>query len=154
MQGGTWDEWMMDTYGDLHEDHVYYRKWLPNYVWNNGYVGVNVVLMRYANVLLMYAEALNELDRTPEAIPFINQVRAIHGLMPAITVNSKDDVRKQIIHERTMELTLESERFFDLRRWGMLDTAMQAAGRTGFNAAEHAYFPIPLSEIQANPMID
>lgn len=154
MQGGTWDHWMMDTYGDTHDDHVYYRKWLPNYVRDNGYVGVNVVLMRYANVLLMYAEALNELDRTPEAIPFINQVRAAHGLMPAITVTSKEAVREQIIHERTMELTLESERFFDLRRWGILDTAMQAAGRTGFNASEHAYFPIPLSEIQANPEVN
>lgn len=38
-----------------------------------------------------------------------------------------------------MELTLESTRFFDLRRWGMLDQAMQAAGRTNFNAVKHSY---------------
>jgi hypothetical protein len=125
-----------------------------NYVWNNGYVGVNVVLMRYADVLLMYAEALNETGNTPKAIDLINQVRNTHGLMPNMTVSTKEAVKTQIIHERTMELTLESTRFFDLRRWGMLDQAMQAAGRSGFSAAQHAYLPVPLSEIQANPKID
>ena len=54
----------------------------------------------------------------------------------------------------TMELSLESVRFFDLRRWGMLDAAMGAAGRSGFSADKHAYFPVPLSEVQANTLID
>lgn len=154
MQGSTWDVLMNDTYGDNHEDHVYFRKWLPNYVWNNSYVGVNVVLMRYADVMLMYAEALNETGATAEAIPLINKIREVHGYMPPITVTSQADVKKQIIHERTMELTLESERFFDLRRWGMLDEAMQAAGRTNFSAANNSYFPVPLTEIQSNTAID
>jgi len=154
MQGSTWDALMMETYGDTNDNAAYFRKWLPNYVYNNSYVGVNVVLMRYADVLLMYAEALNETGATAQAIPLINKVRAVHGNMPAITATSQADVKKQIIHERTMELTLESVRFFDLRRWGMLDQAMQAAGRTNFNAATHAYLPIPLSEIQSNSAIN
>ncbi|NKI25471.1 RagB/SusD family nutrient uptake outer membrane protein [Arenibacter sp. 6A1] len=154
MQGGTWDALMTDTYGDTHDNHAYFRKWLPNYVWNNSYVGVNVVLMRYADVLLMYAEALNETDNTPLAISLINELRSVHGNMPPIVVTSKADVKEQIIHERTMELTLESTRFFDLRRWGMLDAAMAAAGRSGFDASKHSYFPVPLSEIQANTAID
>ncbi|SHJ38491.1 Starch-binding associating with outer membrane [Arenibacter nanhaiticus] len=154
MQGGTWDALMTDTYGDTHDNHAYFRKWLPNYVWNNSYVGVNVVLMRYADVLLMYAEALNETDNTPLAISLINELRSVHGNMPPIVVTSKADVKEQIIHERTMELTLESTRFFDLRRWGMLDAAMSAAGRSGFDASKHSYFPVPLSEIQANTAID
>ncbi|WP_027125321.1 RagB/SusD family nutrient uptake outer membrane protein [Gelidibacter mesophilus] len=154
MQGSTWDALMMETYGDTNDNAAYFRKWLPNYVWNNSYVGVNVVLMRYADVLLMYAEALNETGATAQAIPLINKVRAVHGNMPAISATSQADVKKQIIHERTMELTLESVRFFDLRRWGMLDQAMQAAGRTNFSAAAHAYLPIPLSEIQSNSAID
>ena len=141
-------------YGSTYDDHAYFRKWLPNYVYDNSYVGVNVVLMRYADVLLMYAEALNETGGTPEAITYINRIRATHGDMPAITVTSKEDVKTQIIHERTMELTLESVRFFDLRRWGMLDDAMQAVGRTGFSAAQHSYLPVPLSEIQANSEVD
>ena len=154
MQGSTWDVLMNETYGNTNENAAYFRKWLPNYVSNNGYVGVNVVLMRYADVLLMYAEALNETEGTPEAIEIINHVREVHGLMPPITVSAQADVKNQIIHERTMELTLESVRFFDLRRWGMLDQAMQAAGRTNFNAASHAYLPVPLSEIQSNSQID
>lgn len=154
MQGSTWDELMIDTYGDTNENSAYFRKWLPNYVSNNSYVGVNVVLMRLADVMLMYAEALNETGNTAQAIPLINKVREVHGYMPPITVTSKEDVKKQIIHERTMELTLESVRFFDLRRWGMLDQAMQAAGRSNFNAATHSYFPIPLSEIQSNSQIN
>lgn len=154
MQGSTWDVLMNDTYGDTNDNAAYFRKWLPNYVSNNSYVGVNVVLMRYADVLLMYAEALNETGATAQAIPFINQVRSVHGLMPAITASSQADVKTQIIHERTMELTLESVRFFDLRRWGMLDQAMQDAGRSNFNAVSHAYLPIPLSEIQSNSQIN
>lgn len=154
MQGYTWDQLMTWQYGDLNENKVYYRKWLPNYVWNNSYVGVNVVLMRYADVMLMYAEALNETGNTGQAIDLINEVRDIHGMMPPTSASSQEDVREQIMHERTMELTLESVRFFDLRRWGKLDEAMQAAGRSGFSAAEHSYLPIPLTEIQANSAID
>lgn len=154
MQGDTWDSLMLETYGNTNDNAAYFRKWLPNYVRDNSYVGVNVVLMRYADVLLMYAEALNETGATPQAIDIINNLRAVHGYMPPITVSSQEDVKKQIIHERTMELTLESVRFFDLRRWNMLDQAMQAAGRTNFNASQHAYLPIPLSEINSNSMID
>jgi hypothetical protein len=156
MQGYTWNELIEWTYGsaDAKDNSAYYRKWLPNYVWNNRYIGLNVTLMRYADVLLMYAEALNETGSTAQAIPIINEIRATHGLMPPTTANTQADVRAQIIHERTMELSLESVRFFDLRRWGMLDQAMQAAGRSGFSAAEHSYFPVPLSEIQANTLID
>lgn len=153
MQGSTWDVLMMAQYGDTHDDRAYFRKWLPNYVRTNSYVGVNVVLMRYADVMLMYAEALNETGSTPQAIALIDEIRDLHGNMPPITVSSQADVRNQIMHERTMELTLESVRFFDLRRWGRLDEAMQAAGRTGFSAASHSYLPIPLSEIQANTAI-
>lgn len=154
MQGSTWDALMLDTYGDTNDNSAYFRKWLPNYVWNNSYIGLNVVLMRYADVMLMYAEALNETGNTAQAIPLINKVREVHGYMPPITATTKEDVKKQIIHERTMELTLESVRFFDLRRWGMLDQAMQAAGRNNFNAATHAYFPVPLSELQTNSEIN
>lgn len=102
----------------------------------------------------MYAEALNETNQPALAIPLINQVRSTHGNMPPTTATTQSEVREQIKHERTMELTLESTRFFDLRRWGMLDQAMQAAGRTNFNAVKHSYLPVPLTEIQANPAVN
>ncbi len=156
MQGSTWDVLIFETYKaiDAKDNSAYFRKWLPNFVRDNGYVGVNVVLMRYADVLLMYAETLNETGSTTEAIPIINNVREIHGLMPPITATTQSEVRTQIMHERTMELTLESTRFNDLRRWGILDSAMQTAGRTGFNASQHSYLPVPLSEIQTNDLVN
>ena len=109
--------------------------------------------MRYADVLLMRAEALNENANTAEAITLINLVRTMHGKMPAITAVSKADVKTQIIHERTMEFQLESSRFFDLRRWGMLDAAMNAAGRS-LTSANHAYLPVPLTEVKNNSEVN
>lgn len=114
----------------------------------------NIPLMRYANVLLMQAEALNELDRTPEAIPLINRVRDVHGDMPAMTGSTKAEVAAQIEHERIIEFALENFRWYDLRRWGKLAKAMQAAGRTGFNEANHAFYPVPLAEVNSNSLLN
>lgn len=114
----------------------------------------NVPLMRYSNVLLMQAEALNELDRTAEAIPLINRVREAHGDMPAMTGSTKEAVTAQIEHERIIEFPLENFRWYDLRRWGKLPAAMKAAERTGFSVDEHAYYPVPLTEINANELLN
>lgn len=155
MQGSTWNELVAATYGsaDAKDNSAYFRKWLPTDMWSSGRIGLNVVLMRYADVLLMYAEALNETGNTPKAIDLINKIRDVHGNMPPVALTTPAAVKDQIIHERTMELTLESVRFFDLRRWGLLEEAMNEAGRTGFNVNEHSYLPIPLSEIQTNTEI-
>lgn len=115
---------------------------------------VNMPLMRYADVLLMYAEVLNETGETALAIPIINQVRAEHGDMPAMSGSTKTDVTAQIEHERIMEFTLEGSRFLDLRRWGKLESAMSAANRNGFRGAEHYYLPVPEEEVNANPLIN
>lgn len=114
----------------------------------------NIPLMRYSNVLLMQAEALNELDRTPEAIPLINQVRDVHGDMPVMAGSTKAEVTAQIEHERIIEFPLENFRWYDLRRWGKLAEAMEAAGRNGFNEANHAYYPVPLIEINSNDLLN
>lgn len=110
----------------------------------------NIPLMRYSNVLLMQAEALNELDRTPEAIPLINKIRDIHGDMPAMTGTTKAEVKAQIEHERIIEFPLENFRWYDLRRWGKLTEAMKAAGQDNFKADNHSFYPVPLVELNAN----
>lgn len=89
--------------------------------------------MRYANVLLMKAEALNEMGRTEEAIPLINEVRRVHGDMPPMAGSTEEEVREQIEHERMIEFPLENFRWYDLRRWDKLSEAMQKSGRDGFN---------------------
>lgn len=155
MQGYTWDFLSNHQYGNANavDNKVFLRKFIPQSTWGVYNDDLNVPLMRYADVLLMRAEALNEGSGTAEAITLINQVRAMHGKMPATTATSQADVKNQIIHERTMEFQLESSRFFDLRRWGMLDAAMNAAGRS-LNSANHDYLPVPLSEIKNNSEVN
>lgn len=151
MQGYTWDFLSNYQYGNANavDTKVFLRKFIPKSTWGVYNDDLNVPLMRYADVLLMRAEALNEDSGTAEAISLINLVRIAHGKMPATTAVSQVDVKTQIIHERTMEFQLESSRFFDLRRWGTLDAAMNAASRS-LNSANHGYLPIPLSEIKNN----
>lgn len=114
-------------------------------------VDTNVMLMRYANVLLMKAEALNDLGRTSEAIPLINEVRQVHGNMPAMTGTTADEVQAQIEHERMIEFPLENYRWYDLRRWGKTTQALQAAGRTGFDQSK-LFYPTPLTELNSNSL--
>lgn len=109
--------------------------------------------MRYANVMLMKAEALNEQGTASgrtEAINLINEIREVHGKLPPMEGDSYEAVKAQIEHERLVEFSVECFRFYDLRRWGKLEEAMKADGRTNFNIAEDEFLPIPLMEIQTN----
>ena len=114
---------------------------------------INIPLMRYANVMLMQAEVLNELKRTEEAIVLINEIRDVHGDMSPMTGTSQEAVRAQIEHERMIEFPLENYRWYDLRRWGKLASAMQNAGRSNFKESEHSFYPTPLTEINANDQL-
>jgi hypothetical protein len=105
----------------------------------------NIRYLRYSEVLLMRAEAMNELGQTPAAIPFLNQVRNRAGLVdtPAL---SQSDVRTAIWKERRLELAFEHDRWFDLVRTGQAKAAMAADGKT-FITGKHEVFPIPDSFI-------
>lgn len=119
-------------------------------------ISVNVPLMRYANVMLMKAEIMNEEgvnQNRSEAINLINQVRSVHGKLPAMQGSSYQAVKEQIEHERLVEFALEGYRFYDLRRWGKLEEAMRKAGRTNFTP-DKAWLPIPLMEIQSNNAVN
>lgn len=113
---------------------------------------LNWPVLRYADVLLMKAEALNELGRTGEAEAPLNEVRERAGLDP-ITGLNKDDFREAVLHERRMELAFEGHRWFDLVRvnngtYGL--EFLHSIGRT--NATEkHLLFPIPQAERDVNP---
>ncbi len=143
--GTTYD----DKFGDT--DKPVFRKYIPSTQekMDQEFTAINVPLMRYSNVLLMQAEALNELGRTPEAIPFINRVRD-RADMPAMTGTTGSEVKAQIEHERILEFPLENYRFYDLRRWGKTKAALDAVGRTGFDASKNNFYPIPLTELQTN----
>lgn len=125
-------------------------------------VGNNWRIIRYADVLLMSAEALNEMGSTPAAISLINEVRNRANVADlGDDIDSQAEVRQAIIDERVLELTGESHRFFDLVRWGLADDYLGANSLHGanpkslsggtFQENKHELVWIPQSEIDANP---
>ena len=103
--------------------------------------------IRYADILLMKAEALNETNATDKAIPEINKVRTRAGLAPILTAN-QSTLRETIRKERRKELGFEFHRFFDLMRWGK-DVATTVLPDIKWTEPRF-YFPIPQSEIDTN----
>ncbi|TDB67430.1 RagB/SusD family nutrient uptake outer membrane protein [Arundinibacter roseus] len=116
--------------------------------------GINFTALRYADVLLMYAEALNETGNTTQALPFINQVRERAGLAPLAGL-SKAQLTLAIEQERKVEFFLEGHRWFDLLRTGRLQVVLNDYFRQNglaFTVADHELLmPIPLREIDINP---
>lgn len=114
----------------------------------------NVRVIRYADVVLMAAEAANELgseDRKKEARTYLEMVRArargMNGnILPEITTNDQEELRQAIRHERRVELAMEFDRFYDLVRWGIAKEVLYAAGKTGYQD-KHALLPLPQTEV-------
>ncbi len=102
------------------------------------------IIYRLAEIILFKAEALNELDQTPEAITLVNQIRTRAGL-PDLTVTAQSDVRLAIERERLAELAYEGKRYYDLVRTG------RYAAVTGFTDTKYLYWPIPSYELLQNP---
>ena len=104
---------------------VYWRKYQTDYYRASEDFDspINQRVMRYADVLLLQAEALNEQSQTSAAVPLINQVRLRAGLGQLnASAFTQTGLRTQLMHERATELTGEGVRWFDLQRWGLLDT--------------------------------
>lgn len=115
----------------------------------------NFVVYRYADVLLMQAEALNEMGRTSEASGPLNIVRKRAGLPSVSTSVTKDEMKEIIIHERRMELAFEAHRWFDIIRIDNGEYALQylrSIGKSNVNK-DRLLFPIPQTEIDANPLM-
>jgi len=141
---------------------------------------MNRIVFRYADVLLMRAEALAQLGQTTEAIALVNQVRSRAMAMTTNSVvanypnkygvhyaigkyngtYSKDETMKIVKMERRLELAMESERFFDLVRWGDAATVINRFYTTEsekmnflsgslFTANKNEYLPIPDDQMKA-----
>ena len=107
---------------------------------------VDIKYLRFAEVILMKAEALNELGQTGEAIPLLNQIRNRAGLGNT-TAASQADVRTAIWKERRVEMAFEHDRFFDLVRTGQAKAAFAVDGKT-FTEGKNELFPIPATFIK------
>ncbi|MBD2699812.1 RagB/SusD family nutrient uptake outer membrane protein [Spirosoma sp. BT702] len=104
----------------------------------------NWKVIRYADVLLMYAEALNENGKTTAALPYLNQIRTRAGIDALAAGITQAALREQIVLERRRELAFEGHRWFDLIRTGQ---ALNVMAKYGMKA-HHVLFPIPLAQIQ------
>lgn len=141
----------------------------------------NKIVVRYADVVLMRAEALIELDREKEALPLINEIRErakkSTGLIDyaenvdiALYVDNvncnwtKPYAREALRWERRLELAMESQRFFDLVRWGIADSVIntfykeEAPKRTYYEDAHFEknraeYVPIPQQQINFSKQV-
>ncbi|HEX8328936.1 MAG TPA: RagB/SusD family nutrient uptake outer membrane protein [Hymenobacter sp.] len=117
---------------------------------------INEKALRYADVLLLYAETLTKLGRPAEAYPLVDRIRTRARLAPLAPGFSAAQMMAEIQHQRMIEFFREGQRFYDLRRWGILEQEIKNSDKEGkefFNLAKHAYFPIPQSEINNNPNI-
>ncbi len=132
---------------------------------------INNKVIRYADVLLMYAEACVETNHLTEAKNALEEVRSraragSPGILPPFPygnyTDNKDDLRLAIRHERRVELAMEGHRWFDICRWGIVKEVMDAykASETAeasshmapFIKGKHELFPIPSQEIDLNSM--
>lgn len=118
-------------------------------------------VIRYADVLLMYAEALNELDQSGPAHTYINMVRKrarFNGTTYANAVAdysglSKDQFRDAVLKERMMEFVFEGQRWFDLVRTGKLQQLVPLAKPGVVPASRNNLFPLPQREVDLNPKL-
>jgi hypothetical protein len=103
-------------------------------------------LLRYAEVLLLAAEAYNAEGQDDKARAELNKIRFRAGLADVSTTLTGTDLFDAIVNEKFLELAHEGQRFWDLVRWGRASTELSADGYTSTNDL----FPIPISEIDKN----
>lgn len=158
-----------DTWGrDNWEGRVFYRKYSSEHFrdFDDYHNPTNVRLIRFADVLLMYAEAIVESGGSlAEAVAHVDRVRARVNL-PPLAVNhptaatDSDAFLKRLQMERALELATEGNRWADIKRWGLLDNQAgvdELRGRdpdfNNFVIGRHNRLPIPSSEVDNNPNI-
>lgn len=143
-------------------NNIYFRKFLSDATLNtevfNG--NNNYRYIRYADVLLMYAECLNEVNRTGDAYQYVDRVRDRAGLAPLAV--AKPNLQpglsflNQLKHERVTELSGEGHRWADLARWGDLSPLLSSRdeGFATFEVGKHELFPLPQLDLDINPNMD
>jgi len=150
----------------------FWRKWIPTGNLD-GYWGeynrtpYEFPLIRLGDVILMLAEAYNECGAIDKAVAEVNKIRNRVG-MPGLNsgptwlaVNGKDEMTLRIQRERAFELAGEGQRYWDLRRWGLLEQSVKNAtdifGDLMYSRSyqsRHELWPIPLVEMDRNKNLE
>lgn len=179
------NDWVRDqAYGGPYspKKYIYYQEGIgtenDGSSWTPGYTAVNYNIMRFADVLLMAAEAEIEAGSLAQALAYVNRVRARAANSPVLdddgnpaanyVVNpytafaSATEATTAVRMERKLELSGEGHRFYDLVRWGIAAEELtrygdfegalltNALGQANFTAGTNEYLPIPQAEIDLN----
>lgn len=137
-----------------------WRKYEP-YEWLEKQGGpqsnINTQVIRYADVLLMLAEAHIEQGEVAQALPLINQVRERVGAFEYTTLGSQENARMLLRRERQLELAGEQSRWFDLLRWGIAQQTLNAEKQIQIGTQpfqdRNVLLPIPQLEKNTNPVL-
>mgnify|MGYP002474055014 FL=1 len=141
----------------------FWRKWIPTGNLD-GYWGeynrtpYEFPLIRLGDVILMLAEAYNETGQPDKAVAEVNKIRSRVNMPDIDSAGGKEEVGARIRDERARELAGEGQRYWDLRRWGLLQESVKDATDifgdlmyTRSYQSRHELWPIPLVELDRNP---
>lgn len=149
-------------------DEAWFRKYQRDYYRNNEdyFNEINFRMIRFADILLMYAEVLNELGQTAAAYQYVDRVRTRANMRPLATAypaigSDKNAFRERLKIERELELCGESVRWADLKRWDDLTSAAgvaKVAARdpdfNNFTVGKHGRLPLPQIEVENNTNLE
>ncbi len=150
------------------EGRVFYRKYSSEHYrdFDDYHNPTNVRLVRFADVLLMYAECIVQSGgNLDDAVAHVDRVRARVSMSPlavnhAAATSDKDAFLKRLQMERALELATEGHRWAEIKRWGLLDNQTgidELKSRdpdfNNFVIGRHSRLPIPSDEVNNNPNI-
>lgn len=129
-----------------------------NSMYNQANQNNNLRIMRFAEVLLLHAEACIKTGKLAEAATDLTRIRDRAGLAKK-TWNGADELWEEMIHQNELEFFFEGHRFFDLKRWYSYDEMKQIFVKNKKQGAEnfqpkHFYLPIPQGEMNTNTAIE
>ena len=170
----AWDyegcTYYMKPFRDVFAQEKWDTSWILKYQnWNTSesegdppMSSINDRSFRYADVILLLAESyLRGKQDLPMAIGYLNQIRERANLNPYSGAQTYEAVFNDLERQRAIEFFVEGERFYDLRRWGLLEKRMQTCnevrykqlmtGKVG-DTNRYYYYPIPSKELETNPL--
>lgn len=126
------------------------KAWVPAHAGLQDNGPGNIRILRYADILLLAAEAHNETGNSAKALEYLNMVRARargnnNFILLDVTTTDPVELREKIYHERRVELAMEQHRWFDLTRWGRTDVMIPL--KPLYVPGKNALLPIPQAEI-------
>ncbi len=142
-----WDGWVTNVSAPnaRYNYKSYVSKFMESWGKQDNETNKNLRILRYGDLLLIAAEAYNELNDSSKAKKYLNMVRKRAGLQNTTAV-TQSEIREAIWKERRVELAMEHDRVFDLRRTNRAGDVMRAHGKAYIDG-KHDLYPIPQRQI-------